>query len=131
MVQLTINGKQIQAPEGATVLHAAKMAGIHIPTLCAHKELAPYGGCRLCIVDVEKWRVPMAACTLPVSEGMIAYDIEQFVRSHPEARIGLYPHAERFPLEVTVRLRYKANDPELVSGFDELLATIKRKHQLE
>ncbi len=73
MVQLTINGKQIQAPEGSTVLHAAKMAGIHIPTLCAHKELAPYGGCRLCIVDVEKWRVPMAACTLPVSEGMVVH----------------------------------------------------------
>jgi formate dehydrogenase major subunit len=73
MVQLTINGKQIQAPEGATVLRAAKMAGIHIPTLCAHKELAPYGGCRLCIVEVEKWRVPMAACTLPVSEGMVVH----------------------------------------------------------
>jgi molybdopterin-biosynthesis enzyme MoeA-like protein len=68
---------------------------------------------------------------LPVSEGMIAYDIEQFVRKHPEARIGLYPHAERFPLEVTVRLRYKANDPELVAGFDELLANIKRKHHLQ
>jgi formate dehydrogenase major subunit len=71
MAQLTINGKQIDVPEGTTVLRAAQMAGIHIPTLCDHKELTPYGGCRLCIVDVEKWRVPMAACTLPVSEGMV------------------------------------------------------------
>jgi len=71
MVQITINGKQIEAPEGTTVLRAAQMAGIHIPTLCDHKELVPYGGCRLCIVDVEKWRVPMASCTLPVSNGMV------------------------------------------------------------
>jgi formate dehydrogenase major subunit len=71
MVQITINGKQIEAPEGTTVLHAAKMAGIHIPTLCAHKELSPFGGCRLCIVEVEGWRVPMASCTLPVSNGMV------------------------------------------------------------
>jgi formate dehydrogenase major subunit len=71
MVQLTINEKQIEVPEGTTVLGAAKMAGIHIPTLCAHKELTPYGGCRLCIVEVEKWRVPMAACTLPVTNGMV------------------------------------------------------------
>jgi molybdopterin-biosynthesis enzyme MoeA-like protein len=77
----------------------------------------------------EGWQV--REYLLRVSEGMIAYDIEQFVRSHPEARIGLYPHAERFPLEVTVRLRYKTNDPDLPGGFDELLATIKRKHQLE
>jgi formate dehydrogenase major subunit len=82
MVQLTINGKQIEVPEGTTVLRAAKMAGIHIPTLCAHKELAPYGGCRLCIVDVEKWRVPMAACTLPVNEGMVVRtDTEEIKKS--------------------------------------------------
>jgi formate dehydrogenase major subunit len=71
MVQLTINGKQIEAPEGITVLAAAKMAGIEIPTLCAHKELTPFGGCRLCIVEVQGFRVPIASCTLPVSNGMV------------------------------------------------------------
>jgi len=71
MVQLTINGKQIEAPEGVTVLAAAKMAGIEIPTLCAHKELTPFGGCRLCIVEVQGFRVPIASCTLPVSNGMV------------------------------------------------------------
>ncbi len=71
MVQITINGKQVEVPEGSTVLGAAKMAGIHIPTLCAHKELTPYGGCRLCIVEVQGVRVPMASCTLPVSNGMV------------------------------------------------------------
>ena len=71
MIQLTINGKQIEAPEGATVLAAAKKAGINIPTLCAQKELTPFGGCRLCIVEVQGFRVPIAACTLPVSNGMV------------------------------------------------------------
>ena len=71
MVQITINGKQIEVPEGTTVLRAAEMAGIHIPKLCDHKELTPYGGCRLCIVEVQGVRVPMASCTLPVNHGMV------------------------------------------------------------
>ena len=71
MVQLTIDDKQIEVPEGTTVLRAAEMAGIHIPTLCNHKELTPYGGCRLCIVDVQGFRVPIASCTLAVNNGMV------------------------------------------------------------
>jgi len=71
MVQITINGKQIEVPEGTTVLRAAEMAGITIPRLCDHKELTPYGGCRLCIVEVQGVRVPMASCTLPVNNGMV------------------------------------------------------------
>ena len=71
MVQLTINGKSIEVPEGTTVLAAAKRNGIDIPTLCAQKELTPFGGCRLCIVEVQGFRVPIASCTLPVSNGMV------------------------------------------------------------
>ena len=71
MVQITINKQQIDVPEGTTVLRAAEMAGINIPRLCDHKELTPYGGCRLCIVEVQGIRVPMASCTLPVSNGMV------------------------------------------------------------
>ncbi|MCL4269277.1 MAG: molybdopterin-dependent oxidoreductase [Anaerolineales bacterium] len=71
MVQITINNKQIDVPEGTTVLRAAEMAGIQIPKLCEHKELTPYGGCRLCIVEVQGVRVPMASCTLPVNNGMV------------------------------------------------------------
>ncbi|HNE68169.1 MAG TPA: molybdopterin-dependent oxidoreductase [Anaerolineales bacterium] len=71
MAKITINEKQIEVPDGTTVLRAAEMAGIHIPRLCDHKELTPYGGCRLCIVEVEGARVPMASCTLPVNNGMV------------------------------------------------------------
>lgn len=71
MVNLTINGKQIEVTEGTTVLNAARQNGIKIPTLCDHPRLTPYGGCRLCMVEVKGMRVPMAACTMPASNGMI------------------------------------------------------------
>ncbi|MCZ2127377.1 MAG: molybdopterin-dependent oxidoreductase [Anaerolineales bacterium] len=71
MVQITINQQRIDVPEGMTVMQAADSAGIRIPRLCAHKALTPFGGCRLCVVEVEGMRVPMASCTLPVSEGMV------------------------------------------------------------
>ena len=70
MVNLKINGQTVQVIEGTRVLDAAQHMGIKIPTLCYHKDLSPYGGCRLCIVDVKGARVPMTSCTLPVSEGM-------------------------------------------------------------
>jgi formate dehydrogenase major subunit len=71
MVNLTINSKEIEVPEGTTVLRAAEKAGVFIPTLCDHPQLTPYGGCRLCIVEVKGFRVPIAACTLPASQGMV------------------------------------------------------------
>jgi molybdenum cofactor synthesis domain-containing protein len=67
---------------------------------------------------------------LPLSEGMIAYDIEAFAGQHPEVRVGLYPHAEGLPQAVTVRLRYDPLQPQIMARFEELLANIKRKHQL-
>jgi formate dehydrogenase major subunit len=71
MVQLTINGKQIEAAEGTTVLQAARQNGIEIPTLCDHPAVKPFGGCRLCIVEIQGWRAPVASCTLPVSNGLV------------------------------------------------------------
>jgi NADH dehydrogenase/NADH:ubiquinone oxidoreductase subunit G len=52
-IKLTINHKEVEVPAGTTVLRAAEMAGIEIPTLCDHPHLTPYGGCRLCVVEVE------------------------------------------------------------------------------
>jgi formate dehydrogenase major subunit/formate dehydrogenase alpha subunit len=70
-IKLVINGKQIETQPGKTLLEAASESGITIPTLCHHQRLSPYGGCRLCVVEVQGMRVPQAACTLPASEGMI------------------------------------------------------------
>lgn len=52
-ILLQIDGKEVRAQEGMTVLEAARSAGISIPTLCYHEQLEPYGGCRLCLVEVE------------------------------------------------------------------------------
>jgi predicted molibdopterin-dependent oxidoreductase YjgC len=70
MFQFTLNGKKLEVPEGITVLEAARQAGITIPTLCDHPDLEPYGGCRLCVVEVEGARYPATACNLPVTQGM-------------------------------------------------------------
>lgn len=71
MIELTINGQAIRAEAGSTVLAAARANGITIPSLCDHPDLKPYGGCRLCVVEVEGARTPPAACTLPVAPGMV------------------------------------------------------------
>ncbi|HET7376099.1 MAG TPA: 2Fe-2S iron-sulfur cluster-binding protein, partial [Anaerolineae bacterium] len=58
MISLTINGQSLEVPENTTILKAAQQAGIVIPTLCYHKDLTPYGGCRLCSVDIQGLRLP-------------------------------------------------------------------------
>lgn len=70
MISLSINGQPINVPEGTTLLQAARSAGIDIPTLCDHPELTPYGGCRLCNVEIDGWRTPVASCTMPAAQGM-------------------------------------------------------------
>ena len=70
MVKLTIDNKIIEVSEDTTVLDAAKMLNIEIPTLCHHPKLTPFGGCRLCIVEVKGAPRPLTSCTTPVSEGM-------------------------------------------------------------
>ncbi len=70
MPQITIDGQPLEVPEGITVLRAAEMHGISIPKLCDFAHLTPYGGCRLCVVEVEGTRMLQTSCTLPVFEGM-------------------------------------------------------------
>lgn len=71
MVNVTIDGNTIQVPDGTTVLRAAKQAGISIPVLCDHPHLVPFGGCRLCVVEVEGMRTMQPSCSLPVSNNMV------------------------------------------------------------
>jgi NADH dehydrogenase/NADH:ubiquinone oxidoreductase subunit G len=72
-IKIKINEQEILTKEGQTVLEAARQHGITIPTLCYHKDLSPVGSCRLCMVEVEKWRGLTAACTLAASDGMIVH----------------------------------------------------------
>ncbi len=71
MIHVTIDGRSIEVPEQTTVLNAARMAGITIPTLCDLPALKPYGSCRLCVVEIEGFRTLQSSCTLPVNEGMV------------------------------------------------------------
>lgn len=68
---LNIDGKQVKAKAGMTVLQAAKKEGIYIPTLCDHPFLEPAGSCRMCIVEIEGMRGFPTACTTPVIDGLV------------------------------------------------------------
>lgn len=70
MIKLKINGIKISVPKDMSVLEAARQNDIYIPTLCDHPKLTPYGGCRLCIVEVKGINRAVAACTTPVSDNM-------------------------------------------------------------
>ena len=70
-INITMDGRTIEVEAGATVLDAARSAGIKIPTLCDHKDLSPYGACRMCIVEIEGVRGYPTSCTTPATEGMI------------------------------------------------------------
>ena len=69
-IDIIIDGKPIKARPGSTVLEAALEAGIYIPNLCHHPDLEPYGGCRMCLVEIQGMRGLPTACTTKVAEGM-------------------------------------------------------------
>lgn len=69
-VNLKINGLDVSAPAGSTILEAAHIAGIKIPTLCFLKDINEIGACRMCIVEVKGARNLVAACVHPINEGM-------------------------------------------------------------
>jgi NADH dehydrogenase/NADH:ubiquinone oxidoreductase subunit G len=71
MINLTIDGNEAQAPEGANLIEAARLNGVHIPNLCYLKGMKGIGACRLCLVEVEGMKSPMIACTTKVKEGMV------------------------------------------------------------
>src|ERR1035438_1146216 len=71
LVNLTIDGRTIQAPPGTLVIDAAKHSGIEVPAFCYYEGLTLQAACRMCLVEVEKMPKLMTACTLPVAEGMV------------------------------------------------------------
>ena len=70
---LQIDGKEVKAKEGMTVLEAAQGAGISIPTLCHHEKLEPFGGCRICMVEIEVrgWTQLVVSCVYPAKENLV------------------------------------------------------------
>lgn len=96
---LKIDGREVNAKEGMTILEAARSAGISIPTLCHHEKLEPYGACRICVVEVDvQGRTSLvASCLYPVEPGLVVRTrsekvdktrkilLEQFLAHAPDA----------------------------------------------
>ena len=72
-ITLTIDGQEVNVPDGTTILQAARAVGVHIPTICYHEACTSNGLCRTCVVEVEGWRVLAAACVAQVGPGMVVH----------------------------------------------------------
>jgi heterodisulfide reductase subunit A len=121
-VTLEIDGKEVRAKEGMTILEAARSIGIDIPTLCYHRALTPYGGCRLCIVEIFRERRSriVTSCVYPVEEGLVVKTksdnvirdrkmlIELMLARAPKAKV-IQDLAKEYGVEKT---RFKIEDPE-------------------
>lgn len=102
--QLEIDGQNVTATEGMTVLEAAQQAGIYIPTLCHHEKLEPFGGCRICIVEVEVngWTKLVVSCVYQAEAGIIvrtrSEKVDRLRKTILELLLAHAPDAE--PLQV-------------------------------
>ncbi|UCH84572.1 MAG: (2Fe-2S)-binding protein [Candidatus Latescibacterota bacterium] len=111
-IQLEIDGKNVSADEGMTLLEAAQSVGISIPTLCHHEKLVPYGGCRLCMVEVEirGWTKLVVSCVYNVEP-----DIKVTTQSEKLGKIRkgilelLLAHAPDSPPLTTLAAEYGAD----------------------
>jgi len=89
MIRLTMNGSSLQVEEGSTLLEAARLYGIPIPTLCHEDGLEPYGACRLCVVELGVGRL-VSACTTRALEGMVVRTNSQRVERARRLLLELY-----------------------------------------
>src|SRR5580693_10739978 len=95
LVNLTIDGRAIQAAPGTLLIDAAKHAGIEVPAFCYYEGLTLAAACRMCLVEIEKMPKLITACTQPVAEGMVVrtdtaqvatarkYTLEFLLTNHP------------------------------------------------
>ena len=94
-VSLVINGQQVEAQSGDSILRAALQADIPIPKLCSTDSLEAFGSCRMCLVEVDGRKNPVSSCTEPVSEGLVVrtetQDLAQLRRGVMELYISDHP----------------------------------------
>lgn len=114
-ITLTIDDKKITVDSGLTVLKAAEAAGVYIPTLCYHSYLTPYGGCRMCIVEIEAMRGIPTACTTPATDGMVVHTstlqlqelrkgfLELMLAKHPSTCLTCDRNGECDPYRTSMR----------------------------
>jgi NADH dehydrogenase/NADH:ubiquinone oxidoreductase subunit G len=107
-ILVQIDGKEVKAAEGMTILEAAQSAGISIPTLCHHEKLEPFGACRLCIVEVQvgDWTKRVVSCVYTVEENLIV-----------RTRSGKIDKIRKMILEL--QLCHAPDSPELLAYAEE------------
>ena len=94
-ISLTIDGKNITCPEGQSILVAAENHGIKIPKLCYHHSLKPFGACRLCVVELEGARNPVASCTTKATEGMVVRTKTDAIEKHRKTLLEMVASENR------------------------------------
>jgi len=80
MAKVTVDGVEVEVPNGASVLQACELAGKEIPRFCYHERLSVAGNCRMCLVEVEKAPKPVASCAYPIADGMKVFTDSPMVR---------------------------------------------------
>jgi len=88
-VKIVLNGEEVSAGEGMTILQAAEQEGIDIPTLCHSPELTPAGVCRVCVVEIEGTKALVGSCHTPITEGMVIHTHSSKVRAARRAIVEL------------------------------------------
>ena len=81
MAKLTVDGTEIEVPNGSSVLQACEAAGVEVPRFCYHERLSVAGNCRMCLVEIEKAPKPVASCAYPVADGMVVRTDTKMVRN--------------------------------------------------
>src|SRR5512140_3594947 len=85
MAKITIEGIEIEAPDGTNVIEAAKLADVHVPHFCYHPSLTVVGQCRMCLVEIEGMPKLQTACSTPVNDAM---QISVYSEKVTKARAG-------------------------------------------
>ena len=131
MVTLTIDGKVISAPEGATILEAARANGINIPSLCYLKDINQIAACRVCVVEIEGITRLMPACDNQVAEGMVIRTNSPRVRESRRVNLQLILSQHDCRCATCVRsgnctLQTLANDMNLLDTPYETVLPLRR-----
>lgn len=114
-MKLTIDGREVVCREGQTILEAARGAGIGIPSLCDHRDLVPFAGCRICLVEIDGRKDFAPSCATPAEEGLVVHTrtpavlelrkkvLEFILAAHPYACLVCTEKASCDDLKSTIR----------------------------
>lgn len=116
MINITINGRQLQVAEGSTILEAARENDIEIPTLCYHEALEPFGACRLCVVELEgpQGSKLVASCVYPCEEGAVVHTNSELVQRSRRTTVELLmTFSSHIPLIQDLAARMGVSEPRV------------------